>query len=150
MRRAIFKHILIPTDGSTLALKAAKAGVRLAAQTGARVTAFHAIDASQPVRGSAYASDARTFVDFDRLAKEAGEAQVAAVSKLAKAARVPFETLVVKARTPYEGIVETARKRKCDLIFIASHGRRGLARLMVGSVTLKVLAHASVPVLVYR
>ena len=146
----MFKHILIPTDGSTFALKAAKAGVRFAAEIGARATAFHAIDASQPIHGSAYAADARTFVDFDRLAREAGEAQVAAVGKLAKAARVPFASLVSKARTPYEGIVETARKRKCDLIFIASHGRRGLARLMVGSVTLKVLAHATVPVLVYR
>ena len=63
---------------------------------------------------------------------------------------MPFATVVSKVRTPYEGIVETARKRNCDLIFIASHGRRGLARLVLGSVTLKVLAQAAVPVLVYR
>jgi nucleotide-binding universal stress UspA family protein len=146
----MFKHILIPTDGSALALKAAKAGIRLAAQHGARVTVFHAVDAWQPVYTSAYAADARTFVDFEKHAREVGEAQVAAVAKLARAARVPFATVVSKVRTPYEGIVETARKKNCDLIFIASHGRRGLARLVLGSVTLKVLAQAAVPVLVYR
>jgi len=145
----VFKHILIPTDGSAIALKAAKAGIRFAAGCGARVTAFHAIDARQPVYSSAYAADARTFVDFEKLAREAGEAQVEAVGKLARAARVPFASLVSTARTPYEGIVEAARKRKCDLIWIASHGRRGVARLMIGSVTLKVLAHATVPVLVH-
>ena len=146
----MFKHILIPTDGSTIALKAAKAGIRFAAETGARVTAFHAIDQWQPAYISADMATSRTFVDFERLARERGEAEVAAVGKLAKAAGVPFASLVSKARAPYEGIAETARKRKCDLIWMASHGRRGVARLMMGSVTLKVLAHATVPVFVYR
>lgn len=147
----MFKHILVPTDGSPTSLKAAKAAIRLAAEAGARVTAFHAIDASQPfIFRDAYASDARTFVDFERVARESGEREVGAIGKLAKAARVPFASLVAKARTPYEGIVAAARKNKCDLIFIASHGRRGLSKLMVGSVTHKVLAHATVPVLVYR
>jgi nucleotide-binding universal stress UspA family protein len=146
----MFKHILIPTDGSEVALEAAKAGIRFAAETGARVTAFHAIDEWQPVYTSAYAADARTFVDFEKWAREGGEALVEAVGKLAEAARVPFASLVSKARTPYEGIVEAARERKCDVIFIASHGRRGFSGLMLGSVTQKVLAHATVPVLVYR
>jgi nucleotide-binding universal stress UspA family protein len=66
----MFKHILIPTDGSALALKAAKAGIRLAAQHGARVTVFHAVDAWQPVYTSAYAADARTFVDFEKHATD--------------------------------------------------------------------------------
>lgn len=147
----MFKHILVPTDGSPTSLKAAKAAMRLAAKLGARVTGFHAIDASQPfIFGEAYASDARTFVDFGRLAHETGERQVDAIGKLAKAARVPFASLVAKARTPYEGIVAAARKNKCDVIFIASHGRRGLSKLMIGSVTQKVLAHATIPVIVYR
>lgn len=145
----MFKHILIPTDGSTIALQAAKAGVRFAAKSGARVTAFHAVD-SQSIYSSAYGADARTFVNFEKRAREAGEKQVAAVEKLAKAAGVPFASLVSEARTPYEGIAEAARKKKCDLIWIASHGRRGAARLILGSVAQKVLAHAGVPVLVYR
>ena len=146
----MFKHILLPTDGSPIALKAAKAGIRFAARTGARVTAFHAVEAWQPVYSSAYAADARTFVNFEKRAQQAGEKLVAAVGKLAGAAGVPFASLVSEARTPYEGIAEAARKRKCDLIWIGSHGRTGLARLMLGSVALKVIAHAGVPVLVYR
>ncbi|HEX7054295.1 MAG TPA: universal stress protein [Burkholderiales bacterium] len=147
----MFKHILVPTDGSPASLKAAKAAIRLAAGVGARVTAFHAIDASQPyLFGGGYGADARTFVDFERLARENGEQQVAAIGKLARAARVPFASEVAKARTAYEGIVAAARKHRCDVIFIASHGRRGLSKLMVGSVTNKVLAHATVPVLVFR
>ena len=146
----MFKHILIPTDGSPTALKAAKAAVRFAARSGARVTAFHAVEAWQPIYSSAYAADARTFVNFEKRAQQAGEKLVAAVGKLASAAGVPFASLVSEARTPYEGIAEAARKRKCDLIWIGSHGRSGLARLMLGSVALKVIAHAGVPVLVYR
>jgi nucleotide-binding universal stress UspA family protein len=146
----MFKHILIPTDGSAIALKAAKAAIRFAAQTGAKVTAFHAVETRQPGATSAYALSARTFVDFEKRAREIGEAHVADVAALAEAAGVPFGSLVSKAHRPYEGIVEAARKRKCDLIWISSHGRRGLARLILGSVTLKVLAHAGVTVLVYR
>ena len=146
----MFKHILIPTDGSPTALKAARAGIRFAAQAGARVTAFHAVEAWQPVYSSAYAADARAFVNFEKRAQQAGEKLVAAVGKLASSAGVPFSALVSEARTPYEGIAEAARKRKCDLIWIGSHGRSGLVRLMLGSVALKVVAHAGVPVLVYR
>jgi nucleotide-binding universal stress UspA family protein len=147
----MFKHILVPTDGSRAALKASRAAVRLAARLGARITAFHAVDGSQPTMYSgAYAADARALVNFERAARTAGEQQVAAVGKLAKAAGVPFASLVAKARSPYEGIVDAARKKKCDVIFIASQGRRGFARLVVGSVTQKVLAHAAIPVVVYR
>ncbi|HEX7045715.1 MAG TPA: universal stress protein [Burkholderiales bacterium] len=147
----MFKHILVPTDGSRAALKAAKAAVRLAAALGARITAFHAIDGPHPaVVSGPYAADSRTFVNYEKVARAAGEELVAAVGKLAKAAGVPFASLVTKARTPYEGIVDAARKNKCDVIVIASRGRRGLERLLVGSVTQKVLAHATVPVIVYR
>jgi len=58
--------------------------------------------------------------------------------------------VVAKALTPYEGIIATAKKRKCDVIFMASHGLRGLSKLIMGSVTQKVLAHSSIPVVVYR
>jgi nucleotide-binding universal stress UspA family protein len=146
----MFKHILIPVDGSPVALQSAKAGVRYAAESGARVTAVHAVDTSESIYTSAYAADARTFVNFEKRARQAGEELVAEVGKLAKAAGVPFASLVSEARTPYEGIVEAATKKKCDLIWIASHGRRGAARLILGSVAQKVLAHAGVPVLVYR
>lgn len=149
--RAVFKHILLPTDGSRFSLKAAQAGVQLAAQLGAKVTGFHAIETWSPtLYGEGYGIDVKTFQAFERAARRSGERQVAAVGKLAKAAGVPFTPLVVKARTPYEGILEAARKKGCDAIFIGSHGRRGLTRLMMGSVTQKVLSHATIPVVVYR
>lgn len=147
----VFKHILVPTDGSRLALKAAKAGVQLAVQLGAKVTAFHAIETWTPqLYGEGYGIDLKTFQAFERGARKSGERQVAAVGKLAQAAGVPFSSLVAKTPTPSEGIVEAARKKRCDAIFIASHGRRGFAKLMVGSVTQKVLSHATIPVIVYR
>ena len=147
----MFKHVLIPTDGSPVSLKAAKAGVRFAAALGARITAYHAIEDWHPqLYGEGYGINLKTFQAFERAARETGERQVGAVAKLADAAGVPATRLVEKARTPYEGIAAAARKGKCDLIFIASHGRRGLSKLMMGSVTQKVLAHATVPVLVYR
>ena len=69
---------------------------------------------------------------------------------MAKAAGVPFTSVVAKALTPYEGIIAAAKKRKCDVIFMASHGRRGLSRLIMGSVTQKVLSHSKITVVVYR
>lgn len=147
----MFKHILIPTDGSPVSVKAAKAAIRLARDLGARVTAFHVMETWEPqLYGEGYSIDAKTLRAIEHATREAGERQVAAVVKLAKSARVPFASLVAKAATPYEGIVDTARKRKCDVIFMASHGRRGLSRLMIGSVTQKVLSHATVPVFVYQ
>lgn len=147
----MFKHILIPTDGSPVSIKAARAAVRLAARLGARVTIYHAIEDWQPqLYGEGYGIDLKTFQEFERAARKSGDRHVAAVAKLADAAGVRSSRLVEKARTPYEGIVAAARKSKCDLVFIASHGRRGVSRLMMGSVTQKVLAHAAGPVLVYR
>ena len=147
----MFKHILVPTDGSPVAAKAAKAAMHLAAALGAKVTAYHAIEIWEPqLYAEGFGVDLKTFQAFERAAREAGERQVGAVARLAKAAGVPCASLVAKAATPYEGIVEAAKKRKCDVIFIASHGRSGLSRLVMGSVTQKVLAHAAVPVLVFR
>jgi nucleotide-binding universal stress UspA family protein len=69
---------------------------------------------------------------------------------MAKAAGVAFTSVVAKALTPYEGIIAAAKRRKCDVIFMASHGRRGISRLIMGSVTQKVLSHSKIPVVVYR
>lgn len=83
----MFKHILVPTDGSPTALKAAKAAVRFAAETGARITAYYAIESGTPqLYGEGYGIDALSLREFERAAREAGERHVAAVTKLAKAA----------------------------------------------------------------
>ena len=145
------KHVLIPTDGSAVARKAVRAGVALARDLGAKVTAYYAMDMIQPYAfGDGYILDTSTLLGIERGAKEVGQKYLAAVEQAAKAAGVPCETLMTKPETPAEGIIAAAKKRKCDVIFMASHGRGGLASLVLGSVTQKVLARSKIPVLVYR
>ena len=147
----MFKHILIPTDGSAVANKAVNAGIQLAKQLGARVTGYYAVEAIQPrVYGEGYIVDNRTIKVFEQQARAAGQRQIDSMAKAAAAADVKFTGLVTIAETPYEGIVEAAKKQKCDAIFMASHGRRGLAGILMGSVAHKVLTHSKLPVLVYR
>jgi nucleotide-binding universal stress UspA family protein len=147
----MFKHILIPTDGSPVSAKAVKAGIALAKQTGAKVTGYYAVE-PVPVRlyGEGYVADREMVAEFERRARAMAKQQVDAVARAAAKAGVRCDTLVETARTPYEGIIEAARKRRCDLILMASHGYRGLMRLTLGSVTDKVIQLSKTPVLVYR
>ena len=146
----MFKHLLIPTDGSPLANKAAKAGIALAIKLGAKVTAYRALEELQLVYVDGYVFDQKTINGFEEQARKSAQKQVDAIGRMAKAAGVPFASVVAKAHTPYEGIIAAAKKRKCDVIFMASHGRRGISRLIMGSVTQKVLSHSRIPVVVYR
>jgi len=147
----VFKRILIPTDGSKVANKAIRAGIRFAKEMGAVVVGYCAIE---PV--TVYSVNERTLFDTRRLAelerqtKAAAEGYLAAMGKQAAKEGVRFESLCDKAATPYEGIVAAARKKKCEAIFMASHGRSGLEKLLMGSVTNKVLVRSKIPVLVYR
>jgi len=146
----MFKHILITTDGSPLGNKAAKAGIALASALNAKVTAYYALEPMHPIYAEGYTFDPKVIEGIEDSAHQAGQKRVDAIGKWAKTAGVPFASVVAKANTPYEGIVATAKKRKCDVIFMASHGRRGLSRLIMGSVTQKVLSHSGIPVVVYR
>lgn len=146
----MFKHMLIPTDGSPVSNKAAKAGIALASRLGAKVTAYYAVERLQPIYDEGYMMDQKMIDGFEDRAREAGRKCVDAIGTMAKAAGVPFASVVSKAYTPYQGIIDTAKKRKCDVIFMASHGRRGFSKLMMGSVTQKVLTHTKMPVVVYR
>ena len=148
----MFKRILIPTDGSKVADKAVKAGIRFAREIGAKVVGYCAVE---PIPSSYYNSeggivDGRLITELDRQAIAAGEKTLAAMAKLARTGRVRFDSLCDKPATASEGIVAAARRKKCDVIFMASHGRGGLAKLVMGSVTQKVLAHSKIPVVVYR
>jgi len=147
----VFKHILIPTDGSPVSTKAVKAGIALAKQHGAKVTGYHALE-PVPTRlyGEGYIADKGMIAEFERRNRQAAKKRIAALAREAQKAGVSFAPLVETVRTPYEGIVEAAKKRKCDLILMASHGHRGLTRLMLGSVADKVVQLSKVPVLVYR
>jgi nucleotide-binding universal stress UspA family protein len=148
----MFKHILIPTDGSAVAAKAVKAGVTFAKEIGARVTGYCAVDPGSyyVTYGEGYMINARFATELERRAVQIGRRRVAAIGKVAKAAGIPFRPLVTKASSPYEGIVAAAKLRGCDAIFMASNGRRGISRLIMGSVTNGVLTRSRIPVLVYR
>jgi len=147
----MFKHILIPTDGSTLSKKAITNGVKLAQTLGARVTGFFA---APPYRPVAY----EDFVPANYMSPKQHEEATAklaakylsAVEKACKDAGVPYQGLHVASEFPAEAIIEAARSKKCDIVFMASHGRRGLAGVLLGSETAKVLTHSKIPVLVYR
>ena len=147
----MFKRILIPTDGSALSRKAIKGGVRLAKALRAKVTAYYAMEMFQPyVYGDGTVIDSVTLNAFEQRARQQGQKFLAEVEKAAKAAGVGCEKVMTKPVTPYQGIIDAARRKKCDAIFMASHGRGEFASLILGSVTQKVLAKSKVPVIVYR
>ena len=149
----MYKHILVPTDGSALSDKAVEAAIKLAQLLGARVSAFHAME-PYPLQG-AYAAEASGVAElqpevFAERSEEYAKRVLDAVSSTAKAANVECTTEYATSHHPSQAIVEKARKDKCDLIVMASHGRRGLEGFLLGSETQKVLTHSSIPVLVYR
>jgi nucleotide-binding universal stress UspA family protein len=147
----MFKHILIPTDGSKLARKAIKAGVALAGEIGAKVTAYHALEMVPAyVFGDGYVVDATAITLLEQHARKQGEKYLAEAKKAAVAAGVRCDTLLDKPEVTHQGIIRAARRKKCDAIFIASHGRGGVKALLLGSVTQRVLAHSQIPVVVYR
>jgi nucleotide-binding universal stress UspA family protein len=147
----MFRHILIPTDGSDTARKAIPAGIALAKEMGARVTGYCA---HQPVPAQFYGegniTDMRRVAQLEKEARQHAERCLAEIGEAAGAAGVEFEPLVSESAEPYRAIVEAAEKLACDAIFIASHGYRRLPRLLLGSVTEQVLSHSTIPVLVFR
>lgn len=147
----MFRRILIPTDGSKVADKAVRAGIRFAKEIGAVIVGYCAIEpvTVYSVSESALVNN-RYVAGLERQTKAAAEGYLTAMRKQAAAAGVHFESLCDRAVIPYEGIIAAARKKKCDAIFMASHGRSGLAKLLMGSVTNKVLVRSKIPVLVYR
>ena len=146
----MFRHVLIPTDGSSFSDTAVENGVKLAKEMSARVTGLHV---TEPFRVLATDSEALTETrsGYERSAKARAQKVLAAFEKAAKdAGLVAFETVIVESENPYEVIINTAHDKGCDLILMASHGRRGLQALLLGSETHKVLIHSKIPVLVYR
>jgi nucleotide-binding universal stress UspA family protein len=145
----MFKHILIPTDGSDLSRKAILYGVQLAKESGAKVTG---LTVAEPYR--APAMDAVLIPvdeeDYEEASRVRSERAMEQVKMAADAAGVPCETVREIHDQPYRAIIDAAQARGCDLIVMASHGRRGISALLLGSETAKVLTHSTIPVLVYR
>ena len=148
----MYKHILLPTDGSKLAAKAVKQGIMLAKALKAKATVINVTPEFQMVIDEGFvlpnagALQKRFEVESAKLAKKI----VDAVKTAAGAAGVRCDTVVVSSSRPYEAIMRQAKKSKCDVIVMGSHGRRGLKGILLGSETAKVLAHSKIPVLVVR
>ena len=146
----MYRHILIPTDGSELAHRAVTHGLSLAKAVGAKVTAL-VVEASYNVYdlpASRIDLISSAFAEYAERAKAHAAKILDGVAAEAKAAGVACETVQMTHDHPYEAIVATAKAKGCDLIVMASHGRAGIAAVVLGSVTTKVLTHTKIPVLV--
>lgn len=147
----MFKNILVPTDGSKLSLKAIDEALAVAEETGAKITIMTVVPPYPAMyAGDGYVMEPMSTAAWDKATKQNAEKTLASAEKKAKAKGIAVTLLAVKDDPPYAGIIATAKKRKCDLILMASHGRRGFSGLLLGSETVKVLTHSNIPVLVYR
>jgi nucleotide-binding universal stress UspA family protein len=145
----MYKNILVPTDGSELAGKAVQHGITFAKEIGAKITVltvtvpFHVFSLDPQVVED-------TPIEYKKQIHEHAAKTLDAVASTAKAAGVACDTVQVEHGHPYQAIIDTARSKDCDLIVMASHGRRGISAIVLGSETVKVLTHSKSPVLVHR
>jgi nucleotide-binding universal stress UspA family protein len=147
---ASFKHILIPTDGSRIATRAAAVGLKLAQSLGASVTAYCSVT---PLRQEFYGKPYESDIFVERLrnaARKTGMRYVSTIERMAQKAGVTFYSRIDGIEPTYMGIIVAARKSKCDLILIGSQGRSGLSKMLLGSVAAKVIEQSTIPVLVCR
>lgn len=147
----MFKHILVPTDGSQLSVETVKRAVSFAKETGARITFFYA-KPDYPVAffGEGALIDPTTPEKFAEMAERQGKEILAKAEAAAREAGVACSSVAAVSDAPFQAIIDAASNAGCDLIFMASHGRRGISGLLLGSETQKVLTHSTIPVLVYR
>lgn len=158
----MYKHILLPTDGSQFCEKAITCGINLAKALNARVTGvyvkpklslFNILSVYEPevLWGPHEAEKAKqAMAHAEELDRALADKYLSMIEKTTKEAGLACETLYVTGETPADGIIKTADEKGCDLIFMGSHGRTGVAGVLLGSVTSKVLAHSHIPVLVHR
>lgn len=146
----MFRNILIPTDGSERSQLAVRTGVELARVHGARVTGIHVIPDYHLLIAYEGAFDPVTEERIEEEAKTRADTYLEHVRKVAREAGVPCVTVCETSDHPYDAILRTADANGCDLILMTSHGRKGLAAVLLGSETRKVLTHTKVPVLVVR
>ena len=147
----MFKHILLPTDGSKVSARAVKRGIDLAKKSRSRVTAIHVVpEFKLMVDEGITMLSAALKKRFEEEGRARAQKMLDDIAKQARARGVRCATLCVAGDLPYQQIIAAARKKKCDLIMMASHGRRGLSSLLLGSETAKVLLHTKVPVLIVR
>lgn len=145
----MYTHILIPTDGSELSDKAVRHGIALAKRIEAKVTALTVLTPFRVFTMNAQLIE-DTPAQYEARMQRHAERILGSVAQLAEAAGVTCETIRFEHEHPYQAIIGTAASRGCDLIVMASHGRRGISAIVLGSETVKVLTHSKIPVLVHR
>jgi len=148
----MYKHILVPTDGTKLSARAIRAACALAQTCGAKITGVYVIPPYVPpiyAEGMIYIADLGP-KRHKEVMQQAAKKALAVLSAEARRAGVACAGVAPVADQPWEGILKAARGKRCDLIVMASHGRRGIAGLLLGSETTKVLTHSKIPVLVCR
>lgn len=147
----MFKHILVPTDGSPLSQEAVRSAVAFAKANGARITAIHAVKWFRPTHHVESTQITQAMQSkLDEMTARESQKNLEFVDTLCREAGVECVTLSKNRDEPYNAIIEAASEQGCDLIFMASHGRSGVMGLLLGSETSKVLTHTKIPVLVYR
>ncbi|MGK6316263.1 universal stress protein [Neorhizobium sp. DT-125] len=145
----MYKHILIPTDGSPLSTKALEETLDFAHAIGAEATVLIVMEPLQVFTLNPTGMEI-AYAEYDRQNNEAADRILAAATETAKQRMVACETVKLESIDPASTIIEAADRYNCDLIAMASHGRSGFKAFMLGSVTMKVLANSKTPVLVYR
>jgi nucleotide-binding universal stress UspA family protein len=145
----MYKHILIPTDGSELSKKAIQHGIALAKAVNAKImaitvsTPFHTMAVEPGMVSDTSESYAKRIIEITTKYLDV-------VKSAAAASGVTCDVVHVEHEHPYQAIINTAKNNGCDLVVMASHGRRGVSAIVLGSETVKVLTHSAIPVLVYR
>ncbi len=149
----MFRHLLVPVDGSDLSANSADRAITFAKETGAQITFFFA-KPEYPLAfyGEGALIDPTTPERFAEMAEEQAHEILSEAEAKCKtlAQEVKVTSLSLTNAAPWEGIIAAAEQIGADLIFMASHGRRGISGLLLGSETQKVLTHSTIPVLVYR
>ena len=149
----MYKHILVPTDGSRLAARGVKQAVGLAKSLGAKLTGVYVVAPFAPQlysEGDAYLRRAVSPADYKKLTDREAKKALSPIARAARAAGLRFQERIVSDAQPWKGILQVARAGRCDLIVMGSHGRSALGGLMLGSETVRVLARSKIPVLVAR
>jgi nucleotide-binding universal stress UspA family protein len=147
----MYKHLLVPTDGSALSRRTLRDAVKLARALSAKITGFYVAPTYHiEVYADYVPPDMISPQQHAASAKKTAQRHLAAVQQAAAASKVRCDGYFVMSDSPAEAIVKAARKHQCDLIFMGSHGRSGLSKLLLGSQTSKVLAQSRIPVLVHR
>jgi len=147
----MYKNLLVATDGSKLSSKAVAHALGLAQAVGAKVTVFYAApDYPMPAYADGVVYEPVSRKEYSKLAAQDADKILNEVAAKAKTANVECKTTYSIAAAPWEAILDAAKKNKCDAIVMASHGRRGISAVLLGSETQKVLTHGKLPVIVVR